>query len=147
MGYRVFFEAKDCVACNACVVACIDQNDTDVKHGEEPCRKPLEYELRSLSHAQFVYCHHCGNARCISSCPKGCLRRDSETGFVVYDDKECIGCGSCVKSCPFHAIHLSLNGKVRKCDGCNGRVKNGLRPACAANCPTGAIRFVKDSDG
>lgn len=44
-------------------------------------------------------CIHCGD--CVNSCPAGAL--SIEQGRVVWDDKKCIGCDACIKTC----THLS----------------------------------------
>lgn len=141
MSYRIRLFAKDCVACNACYEACIDQNDIDVLKGDEPFRTGLEYEPRSMVKAATSACLHCSQAACIEVCPHGCLYRDEVTGFVVYDDTVCIGCGECAKVCPVDAIHFRADGRIGKCDGCNERVKNAMLPACVQCCPTGCLRL------
>jgi anaerobic dimethyl sulfoxide reductase subunit B (iron-sulfur subunit) len=143
MPSKLVFNTEDCVACNACVMACIDQNDTDSENGEPSCRKSLEYEPRSLKNARTVACLHCANAKCIEACPNDCITRDQQTGFVVFDDEACIGCRACLEACPFNAIHMSPDNKIRKCDGCNERVKHGLKPACVLVCPTQALKLVE----
>ncbi|MCB2180899.1 MAG: FAD-dependent oxidoreductase [Desulfobulbaceae bacterium] len=62
------------------------------------------------------------------------------------DPEKCIGCGACEKFCPYKAIQIYKEGKIRKagtisasCKGCG---------VCAARCPTLAIdmgRFTYDS--
>ena len=82
---------------------------------------------------------HCVDAPCISACPVGCLSKDPETGFTVYDNTNCIGCKSCAMACPFGAPrYRKSDGKMVKCDGCNIRVKNGLEPACVKSCTNAA---------
>ncbi len=90
---------------------------------------------------------HCDDAPCISACPVGCLRKDPETGFTVYDNANCIGCKSCALACPFGAPRFRpSDGKMVKCDGCNIRVKNGLQPACVRACSFGALTCVTEEE-
>jgi carbon-monoxide dehydrogenase iron sulfur subunit len=43
-------------------------------------------------------------------------------------------------ACPFGAIKMSVSGTViSKCDLC---IENGNEPACAKNCPNGALKFM-----
>lgn len=147
MKYKIVFDADKCVACNACSIACIDQNDIDVAKGEKPHRRVFTEEVLSQSHLKLIYvmesCQHCLNAPCAELCPLECIKIDEDTGFVVYDDAECIGCGLCEEACQYNAISFSTDGKVRKCDGCYIRVKHKMEPACVRNCPTEALKLCK----
>ena len=54
----------------------------------------------------------------------------------------CIGCGYCVKGCPFNIPRISqVDHKAHKCTLCSDRVAIGQGPACAKACPTQAIVF------
>jgi heterodisulfide reductase subunit A2 len=53
------------------------------------------------------------------------------------DPEKCVGCGACVKECPFQAVALTGRGKQKKaritaaaCKGCG---------VCAGACPSGAV--------
>jgi formate dehydrogenase iron-sulfur subunit len=86
-------------------------------------------------------CKHCNDAGCLNSCPTGAIIR-TDMGNVFVQDDVCIGCKSCVPSCPFGVIALSpKTGTVHKCTLCNDRIHNGLGTACAKACPTGSILF------
>lgn len=133
------------------MVACMDQNDIDVEHGEECYRRTYEPEFETkdgLSCGYFsMACMHCEDAPCIAACPSGCLKKDEETGFTIIDNTNCIGCKSCAMACPFGAPrYRRSDGKMVKCDGCNTRVKNGLKPACVLACPFGALNCVPEEE-
>lgn len=142
-NYKIEFNPNKCVGCNACTVACIDQNDIDVSKGEKSFRNVFIEEDLSKGFLKLNYimksCLHCPNGPCAEVCPFECIKIDNETGFVIYNDSECTGCMLCVKACPYDAISFSYNGKVRKCDGCYVRVKYKMLPACVRNCPTEAL--------
>lgn len=137
----VRFEADRCSACNACGVACIDQNDLETGTGKVLAyRFVTEEETRqadgSYRFSQRMHgCMHCAEAPCIQACGQGCLKRDEETGLVLPDNTNCTGCGMCATACPFDAIRFGRDGKMRKCDGCIERLRQGLRPACEKICP------------
>jgi formate dehydrogenase iron-sulfur subunit len=86
-------------------------------------------------------CKHCNDAGCLNACPTGAIIR-TDMGNVFVQDDVCIGCKSCVPSCPFGVISMSeKTGTVHKCTLCNDRIHNGLGTACSKACPTGSIRF------
>jgi formate dehydrogenase iron-sulfur subunit len=63
-------------------------------------------------------------------------------GIVDFVEENCIGCGYCVKGCPFNIPRISQEDhKAYKCTLCSDRVAVGQAPACAKTCPTGAIMF------
>ena len=136
-------DMEKCVACGACAIACMDQNDIDTAHGQAPFRRvgimnPLpNQEDRRLTFLSLG-CMHCADAPCIKACPVGCLYKN-EMNLTVFDNTRCIGCHSCAMACPFGAPTYGEDGKMRKCDGCAERQKYGLIPACVRVCPTGAL--------
>ena len=63
-------------------------------------------------------------------------------GIVDFVHDNCIGCGYCVKGCPFNIPRISqTDHKAYKCTLCSDRVAVGQGPACAKACPTHAISF------
>jgi len=136
-------DMEKCVACGACAVACMDQNDFQVEPGALPFRTVRCSEGQAEGGVRYrnlsLACMHCKDAPCIRACPSGCLSKDLETGFTVYDSAVCIGCRSCAAACPFGAPRFGPDGKMHKCDGCVDRVKAGLEPACVRICPFDAL--------
>jgi anaerobic dimethyl sulfoxide reductase subunit B (iron-sulfur subunit) len=148
--YVLDLNIERCIACGACVVACMDQNDLEPEYAHELFRKTAILETGHGMSAEFVYismaCMHCSNAPCIRACPCGCLKKDPDTGLTVYDNTNCIGCRSCSMACPFSAPTFNREGKMVKCDGCNTRIKNGLEPACVRVCPFDALTFAEEAE-
>lgn len=139
MSVRFRFNPKYCVACGACAIACMDQNDIDLARGDLPFRQVgvqerTEQPFRYFSRA----CMHCPEAPCIPACPKGCLKKNS-LGLTEYDNAACIGCRACFRACPFDAPTFPREGQMEKCSGCQTRLECGLLPACVRVCPTGAL--------
>lgn len=137
-----------CVACGACAIACMDQNDTAVDCGEVPNRWVGTLEP-VLGEGKFGYlsvsCMHCADAPCIPACPVCCISKD-ENGLTVFDNTLCIGCRSCAMACPYGAPHYGDDGKMSKCGGCAQRIKYGYMPACVRVCPTGALICVPEDE-
>ncbi len=61
------------------------------------------------------------------------------SGYVSQVDADlCIGCGSCVETCPFHALALDTGQAMvdfEKCMGCG---------VCTDICPQGALSMTRD---
>lgn len=148
-----------CIGCRGCQTACKAWNQlpaikTENKGSAEnpPDLNPNLYnriryvEMPSESNAVrwlFVSqrCMHCDDAGCIKICPApGALFKTKE-GATAYDKDKCIGCKLCVAGCPFNVPRYDEKDKISKCHLCSDRIAEGLTPACAKTCPTGAIRY------
>jgi len=153
-----------CMGCRGCQTACKVWNDlpgektTNRGSSENPpnlsqdvYNKIRYVEVPSESNPMrwlFVSqrCMHCDDAGCMKICPApGALFKTKE-GAVAFDKDKCIGCKLCVAGCPFDVPRYDGKDKISKCDLCAGRIAEGMAPACAKTCPTGAIRFG-DRDG
>lgn len=133
---KLKFDASKCTGCQACQMACLDQNDICSVHGQKPLCKIIAKEIETHVVMQFRHCVHCG--ACASVCPSGCI--SMKDGFVQTDTALCIGCRACEAVCPMDVISFAPEtGKIQKCDGCIGRIQAGLLPACVHTCPTGAL--------
>lgn len=149
MAYKFELDMDKCSACGACAIACMDQNDIDIDSGERPFRCVFQSEKENKEETAdyfSVACMHCNDAPCVNACPVGCLYKDPETNFTLFDTTNCIGCHSCAMACPFGAPAFNKFGKMQKCDGCIERVRNGMMPACVLACPNGALRLLKDGE-
>ncbi len=159
----ILFDPSLCTGCRGCQVACKQWNGLEGESSgwfEGPSyTNPkwisantwllLQMHEESIQDGKLVWCftqrrcHHCKESRCVELCPAEpkAARRD-EYGIVTIDPELCIGCGTCVENCPFGAPKLSEEYEIaRKCTMCIDRQKVGLKPACAATCPTGATLF------
>lgn len=132
-----------CIGCNACQEACKKANG--LAEEEEKKLSPSAYTALEEHDGVFVrrMCQHCEEPTCASVCPVGAFTKTPE-GPVLYDENKCIGCRYCMQACPFQVPRYewgSTYPRVQKCVFCNSRVTQGLQPACAEACPTGATKF------
>ena len=153
----MLLDVSKCIACRACQVACKQWNQLPAEKThftgtyQNPPRpsantwtlinfiEPGKGETRWLFRKQ--QCLHCTDASCVLVCPTGAAKR-REDGIVLIDQSICTGCKDCVQSCPFETPQFDpVSGTAKKCNFCLDRVVNGLEPACAKACPTGAITY------
>ena len=174
MKYGMVIDLRKCVGCNACTVACKQENGTApgvfwsrVRH----------YEIGSYPHARLHFlplmCMHCQEAPCLDACPTGATYRRGD-GLVLIHERLCIGCRYCIMACPYEARTYTAGGPaeyfagrgltpveevqaarhphcvVEKCTLCADRLDRDVQPACVATCPAEARVFGdlddKDSD-
>ncbi len=140
--YGFVFDQNTCTGCQACRLACTIENDLPFMQSwrQVSTFNPRHRPGLPLFHLSLA-CNHCADAACMSACPALAYERDSETGTVLLDEAKCIGCRYCAWACPFDApLFDRARGIVTKCTFCVDRLKRGAEPACAAYCPTGALR-------
>ncbi|HEY6950990.1 MAG TPA: 4Fe-4S dicluster domain-containing protein, partial [Bacteroidota bacterium] len=132
-----------CVGCNSCQAACKQANR--LPDNEEKKLSATAYTALEEHDGVFVrrMCQHCESPTCVSVCPVGALEKTAE-GPVVYDENKCIGCRYCMQACPFQVPRYEWSStypRIQKCVFCHDRITNGLQPACAEACPTGATKY------
>ena len=89
MKYLLDLDMDKCISCGACAVACMDQHDTNLEHGDPALRWVTRLERQQGERVAFLglsmACMHCNDAPCVTGCPVGCLHKDPETGMTVVN--------------------------------------------------------------
>ena len=63
---------------------------------------------------------------------------------MVIDPEVCIGCGTCVKACPYEIPQIDEEAnRASKCTLCHERLAVGEQPWCVLSCP-GKARIFGD---
>ena len=159
-------DASKCIGCKACQAACLEWNDLreevganvgvyDNPHDLSPATWTLmrfnEWENPETKNLEWLIrkdgCMHCEDPGCLKACPSPGAIVQYSNGIVDFVSENCIGCGYCVKGCPFNIPRISeVDKKAYKCTLCVDRVAVGQAPACAKACPTQAISFGSKQD-
>lgn len=137
-----YYDQDNCIGCRACQVACVDRNDLPVG---SLYRKVASFEAGAYPDARVYHysatCNHCETPACVADCPSGAMQKDDD-GTVQRDQNVCIGCGTCVKSCPYEVpIMLEEENISGKCDSCKAFRDQGSNPVCVDACPMRALDF------
>jgi DMSO reductase iron-sulfur subunit len=148
MPNSFLFDPNRCTGCGACRLACTIENQLEP---ERSWRRIDTFNRRRhpgvpLYHLSLA-CNHCAEPACMYACPALAYRRDEASGAVLLDEDKCIGCRYCAWACPYDApVFEPRRGIVTKCTLCHHRLQEGLKPACATLCPTGALDFGELSE-
>ena len=136
---RVYVNEDWCLGCHLCEYYCgcahSAQQDM-VKAYKAEIQPTSRIQVEDSDNIHFaVNCRHCDNPLCVKSCITGALSV-SEEGIIVIDESRCVGCYTCVLTCPYGCIVTDGEKVAKKCDLC---MQNGGEPACVAGCPNRAI--------
>jgi formate dehydrogenase iron-sulfur subunit len=154
-------DVSKCIGCKACQSACMEWNDLRQPIGVNVgvYDNPPDLTPESLTVMRFTEwvnpqtnnlewlirkdgCMHCADPGCLKACPSPGAIVQYSNGIVDFVHENCIGCGYCIKGCPFNIPRISpVDHKAYKCTLCSDRVAVGQGPACAKACPTHAIVF------
>lgn len=137
---RVYVNEEWCLGCHLCEYQCAFANsgkDDMVKALKNVTIHPrIQIEEREgISFA--VSCRHCSEPLCVKGCIAGAL--SIKDGVIEIDTDKCVGCYTCILSCPYGALSVSEDKAVQKCELCT---KNACgEPACVKGCPNRAIVY------
>jgi Fe-S-cluster-containing dehydrogenase component len=158
--YAMVIKTKQCIGCQTCSVACKMENLT-----LPGCSRTTIREQVNASY-EIGICMQCENPPCVAVCPANATWKNG-SGVTVVDQGKCIGCGKCLKACPYQARRINPpNGyfkkllpyeevsrkvkeahryhvpkKADKCDFCLHRIKSNKLPMCVEACTTLARVF------
>ncbi|MCI1209854.1 MAG: 4Fe-4S dicluster domain-containing protein [Treponema sp.] len=142
---RVYVNEDWCLACHLCEYNCAFANSglkdmvKALKGKKLYPRIQVEEGGTKPEDVNFaVSCRHCEEPLCVKACITGALH--IEDGVIFADKDKCVGCYTCILSCPYGCIMPAETGQVvQKCELCT---ENGDgTPACVKGCPNEAIVY------
>lgn len=140
---RIFIEQEKCDGCKNCSLACMQAHradsgslyDLDLT---DPANESRNFILLDSKNNYIpIFCRHCDDPKCVTSCMSGAMSKNPENGLVEYDKEKCAECFMCVMNCPYGVLKPSSAGnKIIKCDFC---INDNMEPNCVKACPKKAI--------
>ncbi len=164
-----FVDTTKCTACRGCQIACKQWNqraaEKTVNRGSHQNPPDLSYHTWKLVRFSEVaepkvnyyffpdQCRHCMSPPCkevADGKAKGAIIQDEKTGAVIFSPKVKVKPADFKEireACPYDIPRFNAGiGIMGKCTMCFDRTKEGLLPACAKTCPTGAMNFGDRKD-
>lgn len=137
---KVYVNEERCLGCHLCEFYCAFANSH-----EDEMFKAFRLGRNAVPRIQVedsvnfaVQCRHCDDPLCMKNCIAGAISKTAD-GVVKIDPAKCVGCFTCVLSCPYGCIVPDKGGHAAaKCELCT---QNGGTPACVQNCINGAIVY------
>jgi len=161
-----FIDTSKCTACRGCQIACKQwnrnpgtktlqrgnhQNPADLSFFTFKLVRFNEIEVPGGEPKWYFFpdqCRHCIEPPCKDTAESlGCkaINKDEATGAVIFDPKVKVKPAdfkTIRESCPYDIPRYEERmGVMAKCTMCFDRIKEGMLPACAKTCPTGAMNF------
>jgi carbon-monoxide dehydrogenase iron sulfur subunit len=135
---RVYVNEQWCLACHLCEYYCAFANQDEADMAAALKDAPIRPNIRVEEYGGVCFavnCRHCDEPLCVKGCLTGALSvRD---GVISIDRDKCVGCCTCVVSCPYGAVTPTEDGVVQKCELCVNN-RSG-EPLCVKGCPNAAI--------
>ena len=142
---RIYVNEAWCLGCHLCEYHCAFANagGTDMARTLMGMKINPRINIEEQGSISFaVSCRHCREPLCVKGCITGALTVTD--GVVTIDRDRCVGCYTCILSCPYGAVSPSVDGAAQKCELCM-KTNEGI-PACVRGCPNGAIVFEERGD-
>jgi protein NrfC len=152
IAYLVY-DSKHCAGCYSCMLACslVHEGETNLSlsriqvHRAVLKKYPFDIEIN--------VCRQCPVPLCVENCPTGACHISVENGNIrMIDSEKCIGCQTCMESCPYiphRPIWNPVTEKAMKCDLCTDtpyyNKQGGINgtQACVEACVANALKVVK----
>ena len=148
MNYAMALDYQNCINCQACEVACKEENG--VQLGADKQRIWVGIVEGTIFGKPYIniypsQCNHCIDAPCVRVCPTNASHY-APGNIVKVNAKQCILCKGCLEACPYDARFIDdTRVVVDKCTFCAHRIAETSTTACQATCPT-KVRTFGDLD-
>jgi protein NrfC len=150
----LIYDSRRCQGCLQCMLACslVHDGESSLSRARiQVSRAPL---MKYPEDIQVHVCRQCPEPLCVKNCPSGAAHISAANGNIrMIDSEKCIGCQTCLQSCP-HRPHRTVwnaaANKATKCDLCvntpyfNKTGGPSGAQACVSTCPVRALKVVAE---
>ena len=153
-GYLVY-DSKKCAACTTCMLTCSLVHEGNQNLSLSRIQIAQDSFGKFPNDIKMAVCRQCVTPACVENCPTGACFVDNANGNIRrIDSQKCIGCKTCLSTCPQQPNRTVWNPTTRKsfkCDLCvdapNWSERGGPdgKQACVELCPMMALKFVKET--
>lgn len=144
MNYAMALEYQNCINCQACEVACKEENGVQLGADKQRIWVGIVEGTTFGKPFANIYpsqCNQCIDAPCVRVCPTHASHY-REGGIVKVNRKQCILCKGCMEACPYNARFVDdTKVTIDKCTFCDHRIGEKGTTACQATCPTKVRTF------
>ncbi|PKM72917.1 MAG: 4Fe-4S ferredoxin [Firmicutes bacterium HGW-Firmicutes-16] len=136
---RVYVNEQWCLGCHLCEYNCAFANTGKKDMASALMNIKIRPNIRVEDDGKVCFavsCRHCDEPFCVTNCITGALTKVG--GVITIDRNKCVGCYTCVLSCPYGCVTPTEQGVMQKCELCT---TNGGTPKCVLGCPNNAIVF------
>jgi len=148
------YDSRQCAGCQSCMLACSLVHEGEASLSLSRIQVTRSVLTRYPYDIQMAVCRQCPEPLCVANCPTGACHIDTSNGNVRrMDESKCIGCQTCLKSCPYtphRTIWKPSANKATKCDLCTDSPHFSKpsgpsgQQACVVTCPMGALKLVHE---
>jgi len=126
----MIIDLRKCVGCETCIETCRQVN----RPPPGPAwRKSITHKIAGNPSGRQLFltmsCMHCEMPTCLEVCPTGATHRRSD-GIVDINLDLCVGCGSCVVACPYHARSIAKSDIMSKENTAQNKDRIGVCTKC-----------------
>jgi protein NrfC len=148
------YDSRHCAGCLGCMLACslVHEGATSLSLSRIQVHRAVLNKYPSDLHQNV--CRQCPTPLCVDNCPTGACHVSAANGNVrMIDEAKCIGCQTCLNSCPqlpHRIIWDPAKKKATKCDLCvntpfyNKKGGPGGTQACVEACPASSLKIVDE---
>lgn len=136
---RVYVNEQWCLGCHLCEYNCAFSNSGKRDMASALRDVSIRPNIRVETDGKICFavsCRHCDEPLCVTNCIAGALTK--KDGVISIDKTRCVGCYTCVLSCPYGCVTPTETGVMQKCELCT---LGGGTPMCVEGCPNKAIVF------